>query len=84
MTIGISRRSFVTASPVAGVATLFAIHASGADGGDEPTASVYDGFPSQDRALVRETVLVSHFGFDRVRELVEIMQQFVASYLSIA
>ncbi|MEE9129359.1 MAG: hypothetical protein V3T84_05025 [Phycisphaerales bacterium] len=71
MTIKISRRSFVTASPVAGVSTLFAIHALQADGGDEPSASVYDGFPSQDRALVRETVTVSHFGFGRVRELVE-------------
>ncbi len=71
MTVVISRRSFVTATPVAGVSTLFAIHASQADGGDEPTASVYDGFPSQDRALVRETVGVSHGNFDRVRELVE-------------
>ncbi len=74
MTIAISRRSFVTASPVAGVSTLFAIHAAQAlqaDGGDEPTASVYDGFPSQDRALVRETVAVSHGNFGRVRELVE-------------
>ena len=74
MTIGITRRSFVTASPVAGVSTLFAIHAAQAaqaDGGDEPTASVYDGFPSQDRALVRETVAVSHGNFGRVRELVE-------------
>ena len=71
MTIGITRRSFVTASPVAGVSTLFAIHALQADGGAEPTASVYDGFPSQDRALVRETVTVSHGNFGRVRELVE-------------
>ena len=74
MTIAISRRSFVTASPVAGVSTLFAIHTSqGAqvDGSDESTASVYDGFPSQDRALVRETVAVSHGNFGRVRELVE-------------
>ena len=71
MTIAISRRSFVTASPVAGVCTLFAIHASQADGGAEGSASVYDGFPSQDRARVRETVTVSHFGFGRVRELVE-------------
>ena len=71
MTIGISRRLFVTASPVAGVATLFAIHAAQADERAEPNASVYDGFPSQDRALVRETVTVSHFNFGRVRELVE-------------
>ena len=71
MTIGITRRSFVTASPVAGVSTLFAIHALQADGGAELTASVYDVFPSQDRALVRETVTVSHGNFGRVRELVE-------------
>ncbi len=71
MTIGISRRSFVTVSPVAGVSALFAIHASQADGGAEPRASVYGGFPSQDRALVRETVAVSHGNFGRVRELVE-------------
>ncbi len=71
MTIAISRRSFVTISPVAGVSALFAIHAAQANGDDELTASVYDGFPSQDRALVRETVAVSHGNFLRVRELVE-------------
>ena len=74
MTIAISRRSFVTASPVAGVSTLFAIHASQAaqtDPSDEPTASIYDCFPSQDQTLVRETVGVSHGNFSRVRELVE-------------
>lgn len=75
MVMEITRRSFAIGAPAAGVCTFLAIDSSSAsnqiDNDNEPTTSVYDGFPSQDPELVRETVATSHFNFKRVRELVE-------------
>lgn len=75
MATDISRRSFAIAAPAVGICTFLAIdNSSGAiqsGSSIEPSVNVYDGFPSQDPALVRETVATSHGNFKRVRELVE-------------
>ena len=38
--------------------------------GDTPPSQLADSYPTEDPAIVRETVLVSHARFDRLRELV--------------
>ena len=75
MVTEITRRSFAIGAPAAGVCTFLAIDSSSASiqsgSSNEPSASIYNGFPSQDPTLVRETVSTSHFSLKRVRELVE-------------
>jgi len=71
MGIDTNRRGFLGLFP-AGVALAYGFpastHASGEPGTDVEV--VHPGFPSQDPALVRETVGASHARLDRVRELV--------------
>ncbi len=71
MSSDVNRRNFLGLFPV-GVAMATGFPGS-TDAFDEPgtnRATVHSEFPSQDPALVRETVAASHARFDRVRELV--------------
>ena len=64
-----TRRSLLHTTPALGVTALLGPRPA-FSAQDERAGAVHDGFPSQDRAAVRETVLVSHGNLDRVRELV--------------
>ena len=81
MTSSFSRRGFIAAAPALWMATASHPVTAALLGPDVAAAArarsavedpaVYDEFPAQDPARVRETVAVSHGNFDRVRELVE-------------
>ena len=60
----VTRRTLLTAVPLAGLVSGLRVHAG-------PPSAIPASFPSQDPDLVKETVVAAHGNLSRVRELVE-------------